>query len=195
MTDAVLALLEAAQARGFLGPGPVHDHVEHALQLANVLPDSGLVVDLGSGGGLPGLPLIAARPGLQWVLVEANQRRARWLRQAVRALDADATVREERAELTGRSELRGRAAAVMARSFGPPAVTAECGAPLLGPGAMLWVAEPPAASPDRWPGEGLALLGLERRMAHGSWQGLSAATPCPDRYPRHVGIPAKRPLF
>jgi 16S rRNA (guanine527-N7)-methyltransferase len=173
--------------------------VAHALPLVPVLPDEGTVVDLGSGGGVPALVLALARPGLSWVLVEVGQRRAQWLAAAVQRLGLGdrVTVRAERAEQTGRGPWRARAVAVTARSFGPPAVTAECAAPLLELGATCWVAEPPAADPERWPPAGLEVLGLVRRAAGEppGWAGLALVRPCPDRYPRRVGIPAKRPLF
>jgi 16S rRNA (guanine527-N7)-methyltransferase len=164
-----------------------------------VLPDEGAVVDLGSGGGVPALVLALARPGLSWVLVEVRQRRAEWLATAARQLGLDdrVTVRAERAEVVGRGPWRGRAAAVTARSFGPPAVTAECAAPLLEAGATCWVSEPPVAGPGRWPEDGLLLVGLARRASGEppGWAGLDLVRPCPDRYPRRVGIPAMRPLF
>lgn len=158
-----------------------------------MLPASGRVVDLGSGGGLPGLPLIAARPDLTWILVDANLRRTTWLRTAV---EGAAEVRTERAELTGRGHLRGAVDVVLARSFAAPAVTAECAAPLLRVGGVMWVAEPPSPSPSRWPAEGLATLGLERQpRTVESWQSFVQVTECPSTYPRRVGIPTKRPLF
>ncbi|MHB8467521.1 MAG: RsmG family class I SAM-dependent methyltransferase [Acidimicrobiales bacterium] len=199
--DTVVALLEEAQRRGFLGPGPVVDHLIQAQPLVAALPASGRVVDLGSGGGVPALPLIAARPDLEWVLVEAQARRASWLAIAVVSLAGTVgagavTVVEERAEQTGRGPLRQSAAAVVARSFAKPAVTAECGAPLLSVGGVLWVAEPPAPDPGRWDEHGLEGLGLTptARLIQG-WAGFRLARPVPDRYPRRVGIPAKRPLF
>ena len=164
-----------------------------------VLPDEGTVVDLGSGGGVPALVLALACPGLSWVLVEVRQRRAQWLATAARRLGLGdrVTVRTERAEQVGRGPWRGSAAAVTARSFGPPAVTAECAAPLLERGATCWVSEPPTAEPARWPHDGLLLLGLARRASGEppGWAGLDLIRPCPDDYPRRVGIPAKRPLF
>jgi 16S rRNA (guanine527-N7)-methyltransferase len=88
---------------------------------------------------------------------------------------------------------------VTARSFGPPAVTAECGAPFLVEGGLLVVAEPPAEDPTRWPASGLARLGLavgDRIHADGGTvQVLRAVAGVDERYPRRVGVPAKRPLF
>lgn len=103
-----------------------------------------------------------------------------------------------RAEEAGRGAGRGAYDVVVARSFGPPATTAECGAPFLAEGGRLIVAEPPGGEPDRWPAEGLRLLGLEaaeRMVEPSAYQVLIRIAPCPDRFPRRVGVPAKRPLF
>lgn len=195
---ALIGALVEAQERRFLGPGPVIEHVEHARRLVPSLPETGVGVDLGSGGGVPGLVLAADRPGMSWVFVEANLRRTEWLQEALGWVGlGNVTIRNERAEETGRSELRGTAAVVTARSFAAPAITAECGAPLLGPGGVLWVSEPPSPAADRWPAAGLREVGLRVAVRSGvrSWAALEVSSPCPDRYPRRVGIPVKRPLF
>src|SRR5579862_5051471 len=126
VTAATLGVLEEARARGFLGPGPVDAHVRHAWPLVGELVGLRTIVDLGSGGGVPALVLAVALPASDWALVEAQARRAAWLTDAARALAvADrVVVLHERAEATGRGPWRGRAAAVVARAFGPPAVTA-----------------------------------------------------------------------
>jgi 16S rRNA (guanine527-N7)-methyltransferase len=159
-----------------------------------------VAVDLGSGGGLPGLPLALLWPGTSWILVEAGTKRAAFLREAVGRLDLTdrVEVAARRAEEAGRSALRGAAECVVARSFGPPAVTAECAAPLLKVGGTLVVAEPPGGDPDRWDPEGLTLLGLSpgRSVTRPTaYQVLIQETPCPARFPRRTGIPNKRPLF
>jgi len=109
---------------------------------------------------------------------------------------------EGRAEALGRGDLRGAADAVAARSFGPPATTAECAAPLLRPGGRLVVSEPPGAV-DRWPAEPLRELGLVPLAppaplvpsGQASVRVLRQDAPCPARFPRRDGVPAKRPLF
>jgi 16S rRNA (guanine527-N7)-methyltransferase len=176
----------------------VQGHIDHALRLVPVLPADGCGIDLGTGGGVPGLVLAWARPGLRWVFIESQERRARWLREAARRAGvADRVeVRQARAEAEGRGGLRHEAEVVTARSFAAPGVTAECAAPFLRPGARLWVAEPPAEDPGRWPDGPLAELGLKRLPAVvAGWVGLEQVAPAPDRYPRRVGIPGKRPLF
>jgi 16S rRNA (guanine527-N7)-methyltransferase len=143
--------------------------------------------------------LALARPDLHLVLLDARGTRCRFLEGAVEALDLEAEVVEGRAEVVGRSELRGTAGAVVARSFGIPAATAECAAPLLEVGGLLVVSEPPPPpQPDRWPARGLAELGLEATVRVGSSptvQVLVQRTGCPAAYPRRDGVPTKQPLF
>lgn len=202
-------MLREARDLGFLGPGPVEAHLDHAAGFveaaAPVLArraSPARAADLGSGGGVPGLPLAAHFAGDTWVLVEAAARRAAFLRQAVDRLGlaARVTVVEERAEVVGRrAGYRGAFDLVVARSFGPPAVVAECAAPLLAMGGGAVISEPPGGAPGRWPAPGLAPLGLvpaaATHAAGATYQVLHQTSPCPERYPRRVGIPAKRPLF
>jgi hypothetical protein len=90
---------------------------------------------------------------------------------------------------------------VTARSFGAPAVVAECGAPFLTIGGIMVVSEPPGdREGQRWPSEDLASLGLQpstRTRFNDSYgyQVLVKVAETADRFPRRVGIPTKRPLF
>jgi 16S rRNA (guanine527-N7)-methyltransferase len=197
----LVAQLERARTLGFLGPGPVQDHVHHSLGFLPALAEvTGLVADLGAGGGVPGLPLALARPDLHLVLVDSGQRRVDFLAEAVQALELGDRVRVlgGRAELVGRGDLRGTCDAVVARGFGPPAVTAECAAPLLRVGGRLVVSEPPEVVRGRWPEDELAALGLRPGAAMGGpprLQLLEQVVACPPAYPRRDGVPGKRPLF
>lgn len=202
---------------GLLGPGDLGSQLDHSLAFAGLVdarlaadPDvTGRVVDLGSGGGLPALVLLLAVSRLRaLLLVEASGRRVGFLEEAAGRLAATTggrTVEVEgrRAEEVGRDERRrGRADIVTARAFARPAATAECAAPLLRPGGTLVVSEPPdgLAEAIRWPADGLAVLGMSpaERVVRGSRFGfvlIEQARPCPERYPRRPGVPAKRPLF
>ena len=207
-------MLEEARDLGFLGPGPVEAHLDHAAGFAEVVGALAAsaaaeeaawplrAADLGSGAGLPGLPLALAFPECAWWLVESSVRRAAFLRHAVEQLGIGGRVEvaEERAESVGRGTAsRGRFDLAVARSFGPPAVVAECAAPLLTVGGRAVISEPPGGEPARWPADGLAALGMapEAAVSARGWayQIVRQDARCPDRYPRRVGVPAKRPLF
>jgi 16S rRNA (guanine527-N7)-methyltransferase len=184
---------------GFLGPGPIEPHIDHARRFARACDDIPPVeaIDLGSGGGLPGLVLALAWPASRWVLLDANERRTAFLVGAVGRLGLDDRVRVCRGraeELAHDPALRAHSQLVTARSFGPPAVTAECASGFLAPGGLLIVSEPPDGV-DRWKRDGLAELGMELGERRDGCQVVIQTTVCPDQYPRRVGIPAKRPLF
>jgi 16S rRNA (guanine527-N7)-methyltransferase len=196
------AVLERARSHGFLGPGAIEAHVRHSLDFARVVDRPPVrAVDLGSGAGVPGLILAIHWPDSTWLLLDANQRRSRFLDAAVGVLHLGdrVQVRCQRAEHAGRDvALRGMADLVTARGFGPPGVTAECAAPLLTTGGTLVVAEPPGGDPQRWPAGPLLQLGLVPAVQiaePSAFQGLRQKEPCPERFPRRTGIPAKRPLF
>jgi 16S rRNA (guanine527-N7)-methyltransferase len=196
----LVAVLERARELGFLGPGPIEAHLANAAAFARVCGTPPVrALDLGSGGGVPGLVLASSWAASTWVLLDAMVRRCAFLRGAVAELGLAERVRviEDRAERTGREEAwRGTFDLVTARSFARPAVTAECAAPFLRVGGTLLVSEPPD-EPDRW--EGVALLGLEDRGLVGDRDThirvLAQVAPCEQRYPRRVGVPEKRPLW
>jgi 16S rRNA (guanine527-N7)-methyltransferase len=197
-------VLEEARTLGFLGPGPVAGHVQHAEGFLQAVGQERprRLVDLGTGAGIPGLVLAQAWPDVDVVLLDAAERRTAFLERAVAVLDMAGHVRvvRGRAEDLGREPVwRGWADVVVARGFGGPAVTAECGAPLLGVRGRLIVSEPPEAQEGRWPEGALALLGLRPsarvEQAFSRFQVLRQDRPCPEEFPRRDGIPTKRPLF
>jgi 16S rRNA (guanine527-N7)-methyltransferase len=200
----LIRVLERSRELGFLGPGPVEFHVEHARAFVGLVSAGRRVLDLGSGGGLPGLVLLHACPQLErLVLLDAMERRGDFLRWAVAELRAPSTVQvvTSRAEPAARTtDLRGQFDIVVARSFGRPAVTAECSVGFLeGPGARLLVSEPPEPDVGRWPDAGLTTLGLRAEQRHegaaGTIQELVLVEHPSDAWPRRDGVPAKRPLF
>ena len=199
--SALVAVLDKAKQLGFLGPGPVQAHIDRALPILPLLPeDCAHALDLGSGGGVPGLVLAMAKPTVEWTLLEGSTTRSRFLHEAIGLLELTPRVLvvAQRAEDAARSSLRGSFDAVTARSFGAPAVTAECGAPFLRLGGKLIVAEPPGGIPSRWPRSNLAQVGLALGASIESpsaFQVLIQVETCPERFPRRTGVPAKRPLF
>lgn len=140
-------------------------------------------------------------PDSRWNLLDAGKRRSEFLGWALdllglsRRIDVVWGRAEEMARQPG---LRAHHDLAVARSFGPPAVTAECGAGFLSLGGSLLVSEPPTPVPGRWDVAGLAKLGLIDAglcSERPSIRRLTAVALCPERYPRRTGQPAKRPLF
>ncbi len=208
ITELVTPSLDQSRAFGFLGPGPIGPHIVHALgfvtALLSVRPELAenerSFVDLGAGGGLPGLVAALALPLSSWLYLDVNVRRTAFLAACVTELGITdrVEIRCERAELTGRnSQYRERFDGVVARGFAGPPVTAECGAPLLLPGGLFVISEPPVGG-DRWPAEGIAQVGLRATSASDVRHRFFVAekvSPTPTKFPRRVGIPEKRPLF
>lgn len=209
MNPALVAALTESRQRGYLGPGPVEPHVDHAgaFAAATVEPPA-RALDLGAGGGLPGLVLSAAHwPDTRWTFIDSQAKRTDFLRDQVGVLGLSdrVDVVTARAEEAGRNpEHRGAYDLVVARSFGAPPVTAECAAPLLRVGGWLLVSEPPDGEVEkRWPPDGLALVGLgpAERMRIDTSSGpvhlmrAQLSREPGDRFPRRVGIPGKRPLY
>ncbi len=209
MSGQLEALLGESQQQGFIGPVDLAVHIQHAQGFAAAIPEAevpGRVLDLGSGGGLPALVLADRWTSTSFWLVEASQRKAGFLARAVEELGWAGRVvtLHGRAEDFGlQADLRASVDLVTARGFGPPGVTAECAAPFLRVGGRLVVSEPPrddvAEQLSRWPVDGLQGLGMVGQQAvvasGGHFAVLGQVAVCSDRYPRRVGIPAKRPLF
>ncbi len=173
LDDQVLhQVLAESHHRGFLGPGPILPHLHSAAAFAHGLPDhvaEGSItgefslLDMGSGGGLPGLPLLRWFPNLSGVLVDARSKRTRFLDEALEPLGLLRRV----TVFTGRlEELElGLHDVVTARSFGPPSATLELASHLLNPAGVVLVSEPPGGR--LWAADGLDALGLRQVSARG----------------------------
>ena len=160
------------------------------------------IVDLGSGGGFPGLALAAVMPDVPITLVESEGRKADWLRRAAVRFP-NVRVVAERSETLALDE-RDQHPVVTARALGSLPVVMELAAPLIAPDGAL-VAWRGRRDADDAAAAALAgaELGLERApdidvtpipgvSRHFSlW---SKVAPTPHRYPRRPGMAAKRPL-
>jgi len=165
----VIETLRSAQRFGFFGPGPIEDAVAHALGFVSAvdgLTECRRLVDLGSGGGLPGLVLADRRRDLSVLLIDRRQKRTDFLERAVRRLglehvtvwarDANEVVADVGAGVIDPF------AAVTARGFGPPELTLRTAVACAGPGGVVVVSEPPGG--DRWPPALLDELGRTRHV-------------------------------
>jgi 16S rRNA (guanine527-N7)-methyltransferase len=197
-------VLAEARDLGLLGPGAVDDHLAHSRGFAAAIgePAPGRFLDLGSGGGVPGLVLARSWPRAEAWLLDATARRTAFLDSAVVRLGLAGRVQvlQARAEVAAHEpDLRGGFDLVTARGFGAPAVTAECAVGFLRAGGRLAVSEPPGSEGRRWPAEELARLGLgpaEVRSRDGATVAVMVLEEQPDaRWPRRTGVPAKRPLW
>ena len=113
-------------------------HIADSLQLLPLAPNAKIWVDLGSGGGFPGIPLacaLAQTPGVDVHLVESNGKKAAFLREAVRITGVPATVHPERIENFGDS-FGGNADVVTARALAPLKSLCDQAFPLLAKGAI-----------------------------------------------------------
>jgi len=180
--------------------------VEDSLVLLDFLPPGPQrLVDVGSGGGLPGLPLRLARPELSLTLVEANRRKAAFLVQAVARLGLDGVeVLAARAEDAAREPGHREAYDVAtARALAPMPVLAELCLPFLRVGGRLLamksgaVEEALAAEPaiKRLGGRLLAVTpAASAARSLGQVVVVEKVSPTPPEYPRRAGVPGRRPL-
>ncbi|HVM36106.1 MAG TPA: RsmG family class I SAM-dependent methyltransferase [Actinomycetota bacterium] len=138
-----------------------------ALPLLDSLPP-GPCIDVGSGAGVPGVPLAIARPERLWRLLEPRARRAGFLEEVVRSLDLNCEVVTATAEsAVGEPRLAAAHVLATARALAAPAPAAALVSPLVAPTGvgLLWLGEkaelPPAL--EEW-AEGLALVRAPGRV-------------------------------
>ncbi|MBF6268633.1 16S rRNA (guanine(527)-N(7))-methyltransferase RsmG [Nocardia farcinica] len=129
------ALATAGVERGLIGPREVprlwDRHILNCAVVAELMPESATVVDVGSGAGLPGIPLAIARPDLRITLVEPLLRRTAFLSEFIDAAGLDITVVRGRAEHSGVIKEAGGADVVTSRAVAPLAKLAQWSLPLL----------------------------------------------------------------
>lgn len=160
--SALVRALGEAQALGMLGARPIDEVIEHSrVFLEGLRGVTGRLVDLGSGGGVPGLVIAVERPDLRIDLVERRGQRADFLRRVVARMNLDDRVRVRETDArTLAQEEGGSCGAVTARGFGPPEETLVLARRLLSPVGRIVISDPPEQ--ERWPDALLERLGLER---------------------------------
>ena len=186
--DALTEALGTSQRLGFLGARPIDEVIAHARMYVRALdevPGGALVVDIGSGGGVPGLVIAHDRPDLRLWLVDRRRKRTDFLERLVRRytwLSDVEVVSVDVAELIDhRGGRTGSPAAdrfeqrddevdvVVARGFGPPDETLMMSANLVRVGGLIVISEPPDG--DRWSPEVLDASGTVRHETPGQRPG------------------------
>lgn len=165
-------------------------------------------IDLGSGGGVPAIPLALARPDIEWVLVDSVGKKSDILAEFVAALGiGNASVLAERAEALGRDAVhRERYDLATARACAPLPVLAELALPLMRPGGELLAWKGPLTDADEEVRRGRVAIG----QLGGGRLRIEPAGPAtlgghtfvvvpkrratPARFPRRPGEPSRRPL-
>jgi 16S rRNA (guanine527-N7)-methyltransferase len=187
-TPGLTALTDVEEARRVL--------LDEALS-GRELVERGPLVDVGSGGGSPGIPLAAVLPEIQVVLLESNGKKCDFLRTHSTAF-ANVSVVCARAEEHGRGEGRDTYGTAVARALAPPAVALEWCLPLVAVGgrAVLYTGEPGlglervAARLGGGTPRVQAVVGFERRHL----VVVEKLEPTSDEFPRRPGTAKKRPL-
>lgn len=179
---------------------------KHILDSLSLLPHlsrlepGAQVVDVGSGGGLPGLPLAIALPSLRFTLLEATAKKARFLAETASTLGLrNVQVANERAENFGQGAGRERFDAATSRALSRLSVLLELTLPLLKPGGLNLAIKGEQATQEADEAKrALSLLHGELEALERTTTGTvvvvrkRAATPA--RYPRRPGEPKRSPL-
>ena len=164
-------------------------------------------IDIGTGAGIPGIPIKIVRPQLVLTLLEATAKKTEFLRKAVEQLGLErVTIVAARAEELAHDPLhRARYSLAMAKAVAPLPVLVEISLPFLGPGGYL--AAQKGSSAERELAEaaraievcGGEVAAMERFEAPGAAVKpalilIRKVSATPEAYPRRPGRPAKRPL-
>lgn len=200
----LLELIATAQQRLVADPSPaaLAEHVADARSSLDLLAaETGPLVDVGSGAGFPGIPILLERADLTGVLLESRARRCAHLTAAVAAcgLAERVEVLNLRAEEHAAGAGRDAYGIAVARALAPPPVAIELCLPLLRPGGLLVLH---AGAVDRAQAEVAAAAlggavetlrpvpGFDRR----SHLAVRKIAPTPPGFPRRIGAAARDPI-
>jgi 16S rRNA (guanine527-N7)-methyltransferase len=166
-------------------------HLDEVLPAAELL-EAGPVVDVGSGGGSPGLPLAAFLPHLRFDLLESTRKKCEFLERWASEFD-NVSVVCARAEEHARGPGRDAYATAVSRALAPPPVAAEWCLPLLRQGGRAVLFVGPSVDSGAVARAAEQVAG-ELEGAPPSFVLLRKTGPTPERFPRRPGVARKRPL-
>jgi 16S rRNA (guanine527-N7)-methyltransferase len=160
----------------------------------------GRVIDIGSGGGLPAVPMAIAMPEVHFTLLEANTRKCAFLEQVAATLKLTnvAVVAGRAEELGHQPELREQFDRAISRAAAPPAVLLELALPFVRPGGDLVAQVSPVDPQLLEPAARLLGGGPPRLERTGDGTGtllvVPKVGPTPAGFPRRTGLPNRKPL-
>ena len=170
----LVEVLRESQRLGFLGSRPIEEVVAHARHFVEavtplLIADDAQILDLGAGGGVPGLVIANDLPRCRVTMVDRRRTRTDFLDRVVRRLEwtgrVDVLTQDAARLAPGQGESRD---AVVARGFGPPQTTLRIAVRWVKPGGVIVISEPPVEVTsrdhvtDRWSEVDLVALGVSR---------------------------------
>ena len=165
------------------------------------LPEGATVIDIGTGGGVPGIPLAIVRPDLRFTLLDATAKKTAFVRAAMDVLGVEhSAVVTARAEAAGRdSKHRDAYDAAIARAVGPMATIAELSTPFVKPGGVALLIKGERAPEELTEAKAALHLLLSAHAGTldtptGKIVILEKLRPTPKAYPRGNGEPKRKPL-
>lgn len=195
------ALLETNRRYNLTAAESLEELLPHLLDSLTLVPFvSGPLIDIGSGGGLPAIP-IGIVTGVAVTMVESTLKKAAFLRDAAREVGLEAMVVGKRAETAAHEEaLRGGFQTATARAVSSAPTVAELTVPFLASGGAALLQRGALEDRERNAAADAApMLGaiLEREVDVAPGRRiliLRKTAPTPLRFPRRIGVPEKRPL-
>ena len=153
--DHLLGVLQLAQDAGVIGNTDLSEEIARARVFVAALrtyPSNAAVLDIGSGGGLPGLVIAHDRPDVHVTLIDRREKRTDLLRRQATRLRRHQPGPPIDVMCADVRVLQGERTfdVITARSFGSPEVVVESALPLLTPSGRLLVSEPPHSDGTRW---------------------------------------------
>ncbi len=199
-----LSLTGEKSPEGFIGK-QIFDSI-YILKLMTITENS-MVLDLGSGGGLPGIPLNICLPGIRMTLMDSCRKKIDFLLETINKLGLDnITVLHGRAEEWGqKSAYRESYDYVLSKAVAVMATLAELTLPFARSGGRVILFKGPAGAAEAFEAKkALDICGgtIERVWYYSLQSGeqrqlylLKKIEKTPEKYPRHSGRPKKRPIM
>ena len=180
----------------------VKKHFIDSLAALPYLKDGAAVIDVGTGAGFPGVPLLIVRPELKLTLADSLNKRLLFLEELLKALELDATLVHGRAEDLGQqSRYREKFDHALSRAVAPLNVLLELTTPFVKPGGTAIAYKGKAEEELAAAKSAAFLLHVKLRdvpVASGIGERhlifAEKTAPAPKQYPRKAGTPAKKPL-